>query len=210
MSSLYNPEPVGQPTRLRPGFYSRVRVIKYDGGPDDVVEPGEEGELIVDATVDTIFSGYLNRPEATAEKMRDGWYYTGDVCIVRDGGDVDLMGRVDDMIRTGGESVHPEEVEDVLGTHPDVREVSVVGVPDEHWGQMVVACVVGAEDGLVVEGLDKHCRRSTLARFKRPRGYVFVEGLPRNAANKVLRRVLREVAAEAREARGDSPFHPTE
>ena len=207
MCSLYNPEPVGQAARLRPGFYSRVRVINYDGGPEDVVQPGEEGELIVDATVDIIFNGYLNQPDATAEKVHDGWYRTGDICILHGDSDVELMGRVDDMIRTGGESVHPEEVEAVLATHPEVREVSVIGVPDDHWGQMVVACVVGAEDGLTVKRLDQHCRESTLARYKRPRGYVFVESVPRNAANKVLRRLLRDLVGDAREAKGDVSFH---
>jgi acyl-CoA synthetase (AMP-forming)/AMP-acid ligase II len=78
--------------------------------------------LIVDASADTFFSGYLNRPDATAEKLRNGWYFTGDVCVLRDDGDVDLVGRLDDVIRSGGESVYPEEVEAVLATHPAIRE----------------------------------------------------------------------------------------
>ena len=206
MCSLYHPEPVGRPATLRPGFYSRTRIVEVGGGPDDVVAPGEEGELIADATVDTAFSGYLNRPDATAEKVRDGWYFTGDVCVLHENGDVDLVGRVDDMIRSGGENIHPEEVETVVAAHPAVREVSVIGVPDDRWGQIVTACVVAA-DGADAAEIDAHCRASPLAGFKRPKGYVFVDTLPRNAANKVLRRLLRETAAAARDGSGPEAFH---
>ena len=141
MCALHNPEPVGRPVTLRPGYYSRVRIVRHGGNESDVVKPGEAGELIVDASADTFFSGYLNRPDATAEKLRNGWYFTGDVCVLRDDGDVDLVGRVDDVIRSGGESVYPEEVEAVLATHPAIREAAVIGVPDPLWGEMVVACV---------------------------------------------------------------------
>lgn len=197
MNSLYHPDPVGKHVRLRPGFYANVRLVKFGSAPDDIVGNGDEGELIVDASADTIFTGYLNRPEATAEKLRDGWYYTGDVCIQREDGDMDLVGRVDDVIRTGGENVHPEEVEAVLQTHPAVAEVSVVAAPDDYWGQIVVACVVTPDGEALEEALDAHCQSSTLANFKRPRRYVFMDALPKNAANKVLRRVLRDIAVEA-------------
>lgn len=214
MCALYNPEPVGRHATLRPGYYSRTRLARIGGaGPDDVVAPGEEGELVVDATVDSIFTAYLGRPDATAEKLRGGWYYTGDVFLQEADGDVTYVGRVDDMIRSGGESIHPEEVEAVLDTHPAVREASVVGVLDPKWGQMVVACVIpapecvqGADVGKIVAELDAHCRGSSLAGFKRPKGYVFVESFPRSASNKVLRRFLRDDAAAAREGTGDLTF----
>lgn len=202
MCSLYNPTPVGQPTRLRAGFYSRVRVVKYGGGVDDVVAPGEEGELIIDANADTIFDGYLNRPDATAEKKRDGWYYAGDVFRLREDGDIELVGRVDDVIRSGGENIHPDDVEPILRDHPGVREVSVVGIKDDYWGEMTVACVVAGDDALTAADLNGHCKLSTLSSYKRPRGYVFVDELPRNAANKVLRRVLRDTASQARDDGG--------
>ena len=173
MNSLYHPDPVGKPARLRPGLYANVRLVEFDAPADRVVGAGEEGELIVDASADTIFTGYLNRPDATAEKMRDGWYYTGDVCLQRDDGDMDLIGRVDDVIRTGGENVHPEEVEAVLQAHPAVAEVSVVAAPDDYWGQIVVACVVADGDGTDESELDAHCQASTLANYKRPRRYLF-------------------------------------
>ncbi len=199
MCSLYNPDPVGQSTRLRAGRYSRVRVVRYGGGHEDPVAPGEEGELIVDANTDTIFNGYLNRPDATAEKMHHGWYHTGDAFRLREDGDIELVGRVDDVIRSGGENIHPDDVEPVLDDHAGVREVSVVGVEDAYWGEIAVACVVAAEPAPSAADLDTHCKASTLTPFKRPKGYVFVDALPRNAANKVLRRVLRETVSEARE-----------
>lgn len=200
MCALYNPDPVGKPVRLRPGYYSRVRVVRVGGSEDDLVKTGESGELIVDASADTFFSGYLNRPDATAEKLRNGWYFSGDVCVLHADGDVDLVGRIDDAIRSGGESVYPEEVEAVLAAHPAVREAAVLGIPDPLWGEMVVACVVLNGAGTDWRALDAHCRSGTLARFKKPRGYLVMESLPRNAANKVMRPVLRNVVSEARQA----------
>ena len=197
MSPLHFPEPLGQPTRLRQNYGARVRVVKHGGTPEDLVAPGEAGELIVDASAAVTFSGYLNRPDATAEKLRQGWYYTGDMCVLRADGDVELVGRVDDVIRSGGESVYPEEVEAILATHPALRESCVIGIPDSRWGEMVVACVVLARADTKCEELDSHLKGSTLARFKRPRAYLRMEALPRNAANKVLRRDLRDAALKA-------------
>lgn len=210
MIALHNPAPLGEETVLEPTFYSRIRVIEPGGDPDAIVPVGGEGELIVDASADALFTGYLNRPDATAEKLRAGWYYTGDLCVRLDGGRVELKGRVDDVVRTGGENVHPEEVEAVLNDHPGVGETAVVGVADARWGQMVVACVVARDGALCADDLDVHCRAAKLAGFKRPRGYVFVDSLPRNATNKVLRRVLRETAAAARDGAGrfEEPGNP--
>ncbi len=205
MCALYNPEPVGQPVTLRPGYYSRVRVVRAGDTENGLVKPGEAGELIVDASADTFFSGYLNRPEANAEKLRNGWYFTGDVCVLREDGDMDLVGRVDDVIRSGGESVYPEEVEAVLATHPAIREAAVIGVPDPLWGEMVVACVALNVAGSRWQEFDAHCRASTLARYKKPRAYLTIDSLPRNAANKVLRQTLREaVSAERASGNTDS------
>ena len=92
------------------------------------------------------------------------------------------------MIISGGENIHPLEVEDVLTTHPGVREVAVVGVPDDRWGNTVVAVVVGDASA---DELDAHCLASPLARFKRPRAYQFVTELPKSASGKILRRELR-------------------
>ena len=201
MCSLYNPDPVGRHTRLRPGFYSRTRIVRLGGAVDEQVLPGEEGELIVDATVDTIFSGYLNRPDATAEKVVDGWYYTGDLCLRHPDGDVDLIGRVDDLIRSGGENIHPGEIEEVLEKHASVKEAVVIGLPHQRWGEAATACLVGEE--IDIPDIVAHVLGSGLAGYKRPKLYCIVDALPRNAANKVLRRQLKDIAADTR-ARADS------
>lgn len=201
MCSLYNPDPAGEPKRLRPGFHSRVRVVPPGRDASEPVGPGGEGELLADFDVDTAFSGYLGQPEATAAKVQDGWYRTGDLCRVRPDGDLELIGRVDDVIRTGGESVHPEAVEAVLSRHPAVREAVVFGLADPRWGEIVVAAIVG--EARAAE-LDAHCRRGGLAGFERPKAYYRVDVVPRNAAGKVLRRELESRAGEAR--RGEDGF----
>ena len=187
--SLHNPDPVGQHTRLRPGFYSRTRVIDIDGGVEDQVKSGQEGQLIVDATVDTVFTEYLNRPDDTAASIVDGWYYTGDICIAHENGGVDLLGRVDDLIRSGGENIHPGQIEEFLLSHSAIRDVSVIGIPPKKWGEAVTACIVS--DDIPAEDLERLFQNSELAQFKRPRIYVFLETIPRNATNKIIRRELR-------------------
>jgi 2-furoate---CoA ligase len=166
-----------------------------DAGPDDVVPPGEEGEIVCGLDSDEAFVGYWNRPDADAKAIRDGWYFTGDVGRLDEEGDLWVVGRVDDMIISGAENIHPLEVEEVLARHPKVHEVAVVGAPDDRWGQRVVAAVV-AEAGTTADDLDAHCLAdATLARFKRPREYWFVEELPKSAAGKILRRLLRAEGA---------------
>jgi 2-furoate---CoA ligase len=141
---------------------------------------------------DEAFTGYWNRPDADERAIGDGWYHTGDVGRLDEGGDLWLEGRLDDMIISGGENVHPLEVEDVLARHPAVREVAVIGASDDRLGHRVVAVVV-AESEVTAEELDAHCLASdTLARFKRPREYRFVDELPKSPAGKILRRMLRE------------------
>ena len=194
MCSLYNPEPVGQHTRLRPGFYSRVKVIDIGGDVTKGVSVGEEGELIVDAGVDTIFKEYLEMPLATKEKITDGWYHTGDLCRLIEGGDVELIGRTDDIIRSGGENIHPGEIEPVIISHPSVADVSVLGIPSSRWGEAVTACVV--LNSISIKELHSVVSDSDLPRFKQPKIYCVIEKIPRNAANKVLRKDLEiEVAA---------------
>jgi 2-furoate---CoA ligase len=108
-------------------------------------------------------------------------------------GELWVAGRVDDMIISGGENIHPVEVEEVLARHPGVRDVAVVGEPDERWGERVVAFVVAAGPELTAEALDRYCRESgDLGRFKRPRRVVFVREIPKTASGKILRRLLRE------------------
>jgi 2-furoate---CoA ligase len=155
-----------------------------------LVPPGE-GEIACRMDSDEAFEGYWNRPDADEKAIRDGWYFTGDVGRIDEDGDLWVVGRTDDMIVSGGENIHPLEVEDVLARHAKVREVAVVGAADDRWGHRVVAVVV-AEPGTTAEELDAHCLAdSSLARFKRPREYRFIEDLPKSPAGKILRRMLR-------------------
>jgi 2-furoate---CoA ligase len=154
---------------------------------------GESGEILCHMSSEEAFSGYWNRPDADEKAIdADGWYHTGDVGRLDEDGDFWLKGRLDDMIISGGENVHPLEVEDVLARHPGVREVAVVGVADDRLGHRVVAYVV-VEGDVGAEQLDEHCLASeTLARFKRPREYRFVDELPKSPSGKILRRMLRQ------------------
>jgi 2-furoate---CoA ligase len=181
--------------------YGSTEVYTYAIGPDQRRKPGcagrpalnarlklVDGEICADLRGDEAFAGYWNRPDADAKAIRDGWFHTGDIGRIDDEGDLWIEGRVDDMIVSGGENVHPLEIEDVLARHPGVLEVAVVGAPDDRWGQRVVAIVVGSANA---EELDAHCLASELARFKRPREYRFVADLPKSPSGKILRRLLR-------------------
>jgi 2-furoate---CoA ligase len=153
---------------------------------------GENGEILCHMSSDEAFAGYWNRPDADEQQIRDGWYHTGDVGRLDEDGDLWLDGRLDDMIVSGGENVHPLEVEDVVARHPSVREVAVVGASDDRLGHRVVAYVV-VQGEVTAEQLDEHCLASdTLARFKRPREYRFVAELPKSPSGKILRRMLRQ------------------
>jgi 2-furoate---CoA ligase len=181
----------------RAALNARLRLVRPDpdARPHDAVPPGEDGQIICHLASDEAFEGYWQRPDADAKAIREGWYYTGDLGRLDADGDLWIVGRVDDMIISGGENVHPLEVEDVLARHPKVRDVAVVGLPDDRWGQRVTAFVV-AEPGTTAEELDAFCLASeTLARFKRPKEYRIVEQLPKSPSGKILRRALREEEA---------------
>jgi 2-furoate---CoA ligase len=181
----------------RAGLHSTMRVVTASTerrvGPDEVVAPGEKGEIIASLASEEAFAGYWNRPDADAKALRDGWYFTGDMGWLDAEGELYVAGRVDDMIISGGENIHPVEVEDVLARHPGVRDVAVVGEPDERLGERVVAFVVSKSPGLTFETLDAFClAASDLAAFKRPRRLVFVREIPKTASGKILRRLLRD------------------
>jgi 2-furoate---CoA ligase len=177
----------------RASLSAQLRLVRPDADArtDDVVAAGDEGQIICRLDSDEAFGGYWNRPDADEKAIRDGWYFTGDVGRLDEDGDLWVVGRVDDMIVSGGENIHPLEVEDVLSLHPKVREVAVVGAADDRWGHRVVAVVV-AESGTTAEELDAHCLAdASLARFKRPKEYRFVDELPKSPSGKILRRLLR-------------------
>ena len=183
------PELLGSAGRPRPGIEVRI------AGPDGQTLPdGEIGELVVRGL--SVMTGYWNRPEATAETIVGGWLHTGDLGRMTADGVVFLLDRAKDMIISGGSNVYAVEVEQVLTTHPMVGEVAVIGIPDDLWGELVVAVVVPAA-GVEFDqaAVDAHSRQ-TLAGYKVPRRYVAVESLPRNAYGKVLKRELRQTMAD--------------
>lgn len=170
----------------RPVSFMDFRIVDET---DRDVGTGEVGELCVRGP--SVFVGYWDRPEATAEAIRDGWFHTGDMARVDEEGFYTLVDRKKDMVITGGENVYPIEVERVLCEHPEVAEVAVIGVPDEQWGEAVGAVVVPTADSRLTEDGLREWARGRIARFKTPRHVTFVDELPRNATGKVLKRELR-------------------
>jgi fatty-acyl-CoA synthase len=147
-----------------------------------------EGELVVKGP--NVFAGYWRNEEATRAAFADGWLLTGDVAARDEGGYYRIVGRTKDMVISGGENVYPAEIENVLHEHSAVAEAAVVGVPDERWGEACLAFVVLSGEA-TEEALLDHCR-TRLARYKVPRGVRFVESLPRNSLDKVVKSELLE------------------
>jgi len=136
------------------------------------------------------FAGYWRRPDADAKAFHHGWYFNNDLGVKDEDGDLYVVGRVDDMVITGGENVYPAEVEDVLASHAAVGRVAIVGAPDERLGERIVAFVEPLRR-VTAEELDAYCRSTGMTTFKRPREYVFVESIPQSPSGKVLRTELR-------------------
>jgi len=172
---------VGQP------FGSNLIRLLDEAGRE--VGPNEVGELFSRSA--TLFNGYWQKPEATAEAFRDGWVSVGDMARRDDEGYFYIVDRKKDMVISGGTNVYPREVEAVIDRHGDVTESAVIGVPDPQWGEKLVACVVmqpGA--ALDASALDALCR-TELAPYKLPKRFIAIEALPRNANGKVLKTTLR-------------------
>lgn len=156
-----------------------------------VLPPGQIGELVVRGP--RIMKGYWKDEEKTKKAFTpDGWYRTGDTGYMDEEGYIYLTGRADDLIKRGGEYISPEEVENVLYTHPKIEEAAVIGVPDVEWGHQPRAIVVLKKgETATPEEIMEYCRER-LAGFKRPRSVIFVDELPKSSTGKILRRVLRE------------------
>jgi long-chain acyl-CoA synthetase len=166
----------------------QIRIRDDDGAPLSV---GEVGEITVRG--DVVMAGYWANPEATANSIRDGWLWTGDVGAVDAEGFLTLKDRSKDMIISGGTNIYPREVEEVLLKHPAIYECAVVGRPHADWGEEVVAFVVPHPGQQVsAEELDRLCLEN-IARFKRPKDYRFVEALAKNNYGKILKTELRLV-----------------
>jgi long-chain acyl-CoA synthetase len=172
--------------------YACVESIVADA-EDNALPSGQTGEIL--ARGDVVMAGYWRNPEATAATLRGGWLHTGDVGSFDDDGYLTLRDRSKDVIISGGSNIYPREVEEVLLQHERVREASVIGRPDSEWGEVVVAYVVGEA---TPSELDRVCLER-IARFKRPKDYVFVPSLPKNNYGKILKTELRTLDAKKRE-----------
>ncbi|MFN8201673.1 MAG: AMP-binding protein [Solirubrobacteraceae bacterium] len=172
---------------------------------DRVADPGDhvarDGSEVGEVIVRSVKSGYayVNQPGEQAARFRDGWLYIGDLATWDADEYVTIVGRKDDMIISGGENVHPTQVEAVLNEHPGVADCAVVGLPDERWGEIVVAYVVRADETLDAAACEAHCvGHPMLADYKRPRAYRFVDALPMTATGKKVHYQVRaQVTADA-------------
>ncbi|HUC66975.1 MAG TPA: AMP-binding protein [Stellaceae bacterium] len=174
--------------------------LRVVDGEDRDVRAGEPGEVL--ARGDSVMAGYWRDDKATAETLRGGWLHTGDVGALDADGFLTLRDRSKDMIISGGSNIYPREIEEVLLRHPAVAEASVVGRPHADWGEEVVAFVVPRPDARVAEAeLDRLCLDS-IARFKRPRAYRFVDTLPKNNYGKVLKTELRRLLTAGERSAG--------
>jgi acyl-CoA synthetase (AMP-forming)/AMP-acid ligase II len=166
-----------------------VKILDENGRE---VPDGEVGELYSRGPM--LFDKYYNLPDKTAESFVNGWFSAGDMARKDADGFFEIVDRKDNMIITGGENVYPSEVEEVVGSHPDVYDAAVIGLPDDKWGERVAAIVIkkpGAE--LDAETLRTYCK-DKMAGYKRPKDIIFIEsdGMPRTATGKILHRILRE------------------
>ena len=172
----------------------RVYEDRY-ADPDDLV--AQDGVEVGEVIVRSVKSGYayVNNPDEQEARFRDGWLYIGDLATWDAESYVTIVGRKDDMIISGGENVHPTQVEGILNEHPGVADSVVVGVPDEKWGELVVAYVIPSDGTLDAGALERHTREHPmLADYKRPRAYRFVDQIPLTATGKKLHYKVREQA----------------
>jgi acyl-CoA synthetase (AMP-forming)/AMP-acid ligase II len=182
----------------RPGPGVAVRLVDDE---ERDVPVGAVGEILVRGA--QVMAGYWDDEPATTDAIRDSWLHTGDVGRLDEGGWLYIIDRKKDIIVTGGENVASREVEDVLHSHPGVRDVAVIGVPDAHWGENVCAVVVPQQRGTDPTSEVVALARSRLAGFKTPRHVVLVDSLPKNASGKVLKADLRRWLSDHPERLGE-------
>jgi 2-furoate---CoA ligase len=196
-AAFYNSQPREAPTSFDVSIYHRARIIRSGSYPEDEVDVGEAGEIIVDMSSPQMFSGYWMRPDANVAKIRDGWYYTGDVGVRLSDSRVALVSRIDNAIRSGAESIYPEEIEELLGRYADIKDCCIVGVADPLWGQKVVACIVPHNVRPSLVEINQRLKDAGLASFKTPKALLVFKHLPRNGSSKLLRSAIAELASAA-------------
>ncbi|WP_324401024.1 hypothetical protein [Ottowia sp.] len=165
-----------------------------------VCPPGVVGEVYIKGPVVT--PGYWNRPDATAEVLRDGWFRTGDLAETDAEGDLRIVDRAKDLIIRGGYNVYPGEVEEVLYELPGVVEAAVVGVPDAYYGEEVAAVIVRRPGSTLDAAAVESWARERLSAYKVPRIVQFVDALPKGASGKILKRAIDRVALRALKPEG--------
>jgi acyl-CoA synthetase (AMP-forming)/AMP-acid ligase II len=197
MTTVLGPEdhvPEGSEKRLqrlasagKPVVSYEIRIVRENG---EDVSIGEVGEII--GRSEAMMKGYWQQPEETAKKLKNGWLYTGDLGRFDEDGYIYIVERKNDMIISGGVNIYPREIEEVLYKHPAVSEASVIGVPDEHWGEVAKAIIVLKEGGSASEEeIIKFCGEH-LASYKKPKSVEFWKELPKSPQGKILKKVIRE------------------
>ncbi len=164
-----------------------IHCVDSDGKP---VPTGEVGEIVIQSSF--VMKGYWNRPEATEDAIRNGFFHTGDAGYFDEEGFLFIHDRVKDMIVSGGENVYPAEVENAIFGHPEVADVAVIGVPDEKWGESVKAIIVPKDGANPSPESIISWAREKIAGYKCPKSVDYIEALPRNPSGKILRKDLRE------------------
>jgi fatty-acyl-CoA synthase len=170
-----------------PVFHGEVRIVDKTGKD---LRPGEVGEIIVRGP--TLMSGYWNRPDLTAETIRDGWLYTGDLARIDEEGYIYIVDREKDMYVSGGENVYPTEIEKVLHTHPKIFDAGIIGVQDERWGEVGKAFVVLKPGETMSNGEVFEFLKGKVAKYKIPKFVEYVEELPKTASGKIQKFLLKE------------------
>ncbi len=186
----------------RCAVHCQIRLADPLGAP---VAPGESGEILVRGP--NVAAGYWNDEQASARAFGDGWFHTGDLGHFDEDGWLYVDGRSKDMIITGGENVHPAALESILAECEDIAEAAVVGRPDDHWGEVVVAVVVPRDGARLTREAVLALFHNRIARYKHPREVVFAEQLPRNAMGKLRKDEVRRMVRGAADA--NQPEHGT-
>ncbi len=187
-----------QMKRLASAGYARTDCEVRIFDPDDKeLPPNQMGEIVTRS--DLVMKGYWKNPEATEKTLKNGWLHTGDVGYIDEQGYLFIMDRSKDMIITGGENVYPREVEEVLIKHPAIREVAVIGIPNETWGEAIKAVVSLVEgESVTEEEIIAFCKNH-IASYKKPKSVDFMDELPKNNYGKILKRELRAKYWEGKE-----------
>jgi long-chain acyl-CoA synthetase len=170
-----------------------IKILDEDGKQ---VEIGKAGEIC--AKGPQVMSGYWEKKEETEVVFIDGWFKTGDIGIMDEDGFIRIVDRKKEMINVSGFNVYPNEIEDVVASHPKVMEVGVVGVPDEKSSESVRCYIVKKDESLTEEEIILYCK-DKLTAYKRPKSVIFKSELPKSNIGKILRRILREEAMTAKD-----------